>query len=172
MSGSMNIGEAAQAAGVSAKMIRHYEQIGLVPPAARTESGYRRYTGRDVSILRFIRHSRQLGFSIEQIAGLLGLWSESHRSSREVKALAHAHLDELERKLSELGQMRDALKQLVDACSGNDDPHCAILETLATDSPQPPAAGAVGPHTVHRSAATSAPARSGGNVSGPTSQPT
>ena len=161
MSGSMNIGEAAQAAGVSAKMIRHYEQIGLVPPADRTDAGYRRYTERDVSILRFIRQSRQLGFSIEQIAGLLGLWSDSHRSSREVKALAQTHLDELERKLSELRQMRDALQRLVDVCSGDDSSHCAILETLATDSPQSPPPGTVGLHAVHRPGAAARAQRSG-----------
>lgn len=166
MSGSMNIGEAAQAAGVSAKMIRHYEQIGLVPPALRTEAGYRRYSERDVSILRFIRQSRQLGFSIEQIAGLLGLWSDSHRSSREVKALAQAHLADLERKLGELAQMRDALKRLVDACSGDDDPHCAILETLATGSPQAPAAGVVGPHTVHRGVAAGHAVKAAGGGTG------
>jgi len=94
----MNIGEAAKAAGVSAKMIRNYEQIGLLPPAERSDSGYRLYGLRDVSVLRFIRQSRRLGFSMEQIAELIGMWGDDARSSREVKAVAQRHLDELEEK--------------------------------------------------------------------------
>lgn len=142
MSASMNIGEAAKAAGVSAKMVRHYEQIGLLPAATRTDAGYRQYSGRDVSVLRFIRQSRRLGFSMEQIAGLLGLWSDDRRASREVKALAQAHLDELDEKMREMAQMQQALRKLVASCHGDDDPHCAILEELAVDSPQAPAAAA------------------------------
>jgi MerR family copper efflux transcriptional regulator len=91
----MNIGEAATAAGVSAKMIRHYEQIGLLPAAERSESGYRLYGEREVSVLRFIRQSRRLGFSVAQIAELIGLWSDSQRTSREVKAVAQRHLADL-----------------------------------------------------------------------------
>lgn len=94
----MNIGEAAEAAGVSTKMIRHDEQIGLVPAAARTDAGYRQYFERDVSVLRFIRQARRLGFSIEQIAELLGLWSDAHRASRSVKAVAQQHVADLEQK--------------------------------------------------------------------------
>ena len=139
MSRWMNIGEAAAAAGVSAKMVRHYEQIGLMPAATRTDAGYRQYSERDVSILRFIRQSRQLGFSMEQIAELLGLWSNHHRASREVKALAQSHLDALNAKMRELAQMQAALQKLVVSCHGDDDPHCAILQQLSVSSPEPPA---------------------------------
>lgn len=149
----MNIGEAADAAGVSAKMIRHYEQIGLVPVAARSDSGYRKYTERDVSILRFIRQSRRLGFSIEQIADLLGLWSNEHRSSRDVKALAQSHLDTLEEKMREMAEMQRALKRLVATCQGDDDPNCVILEELAVSSPESPEPGSVGVRPVRRQSA-------------------
>ena len=152
MNRSLNIGEAAEAAGVSAKMIRHYEQIGLLPPAARTEAGYRQYGERDVSILRFIRQSRQLGFSIDRIAELLGLWSRQDRPSRDVKALAQAHLDELHEKMRELAQMQHALSALVERCHGGDDPHCSILAGLAAGSPQAPAPGAVGGKPVRKPA--------------------
>ena len=91
----MNIGEAASAAGVSAKMIRHYEQIGLLPAAERSDAGYRLYGEREVSVLRFIRQSRRLGFSVPQVAELIGLWSDSQRSSREVKAVAQRHLADM-----------------------------------------------------------------------------
>ena len=131
----MNIGEAASAAGVSAKMIRHYEQIGLLPAAERSEAGYRLYGGREVSVLRFIRQSRRLGFSVAQIAELIGLWSDSQRSSREVKAVAQRHLADLEEKRREIEQMMDGLSVLVKACHGNDQPHCAILDTLSLHSP-------------------------------------
>jgi Cu(I)-responsive transcriptional regulator len=151
----MNIGEAAEAAGVSAKMIRHYEQIGLVPEAARTDSGYRQYTDRDVSLLRFIRQSRRLGFSMEQIADLLGLWSNDRRASREVKALAQAHLDALEEKMREMAEMQQALKKLVSSCHGDDDPHCAILDELAVSSPDAPQPGAVGSKPIKKVAAKS-----------------
>lgn len=147
---ALNIGEAAKAAGVSAKMIRHYEQIGLLPPAARTDAGYRQYSERDVSILRFIRQSRQLGFSIERIADLLGLWSRQDRPSRDVKALAQAHLAELEEKMRELAQMQHALSLLVNRCQGGDDPHCSILAGLAAGSPEAPAPGAVGSKPLRR----------------------
>lgn len=130
----MNIGEAASAAGVSAKMIRHYEQIGLIPQAERNESGYRLYGEREVSVLRFVRQSRRLGFSVAQIAELIGLWSDSQRTSREVKALAQHHLADLEEKRREIEQMMDGLSVLVKACHGNDQPHCAILEQLSRGS--------------------------------------
>ncbi len=151
MSRSMNIGEAAEAAGVSAKMIRHYEQIGLLPAAARTESGYRQYSERDVSLLRFIRQSRRLGFSMEQIAELLGLWSNRRRAARDVKALAQRHLEELEQKMREIAEMQAALKALVHACHGGDDPNCAILHELAIASPEVPEPGAVGAQPVRKS---------------------
>lgn len=134
----MNIGEAASAAGVSAKMIRHYEQIGLLPAAERSEAGYRLYGEREVSVLRFVRQSRRLGFSVAQVAELIGLWSDSRRSSREVKAVAQRHLADLEDKRREIEQMMDGLSELVNACHGNDQPHCAILDTLSRGSPSRP----------------------------------
>lgn len=152
MPGWMNIGEAAAAAGVSPKMIRHYEQIGLVPAATRTEAGYRQYSERDVSILRFIRQSRRLGFSMEQIAGLLSLWSNRRRTSREVKALAQGHLDALEEKMRELAQMQAALTRLVATCHGDDDPDCAILDELAGGSAQAPEPGSIGGTALRKTA--------------------
>jgi Cu(I)-responsive transcriptional regulator len=134
----MNIGQAASASGVSAKMIRHYEAVGLLAPAARTESGYRQYAGADVHTLRFIRHSRDLGFSIPEIGELLGLWQNRRRPSRQVKALAQAHIQELERKAQELLAMKATLEHLVHCCHGDDRPDCPILESLAAD--EPPAA--------------------------------
>ena len=134
----MNIGEAAKAVGVSTKMIRNYEQIGLMPPAKRSDSGYRLYGLRDLSVLRFIRQSRRLGFSMEQIAELIDMWGDSARSSRDVRAIAQRHLDELEEKLREITDMKEALKHLVAACKGDDDASCAILESLAVGSPVEP----------------------------------
>ena len=136
----MNIGEAAKASGVSAKMIRHYESVGLFPEAARTESGYRQYADREVSTLRFVRHSRDLGFSIEQIRELLGLWHNRKRPSRQVKALAQAHLRELDAKLSELNAMKGALEHLVEFCAGDERPDCPIIEGLAAKNPVRPQA--------------------------------
>lgn len=150
MSRSMNIGEAAESAGLSAKMVRHYEQIGLLPAAARTDSGYRQYSERDVSLLRFIRQSRRLGFSMEQIAELLGLWSNRRRAARDVKAVAQRHLDELEQKLREIAEMQAALRSLVQACHGGDDPNCAILQQLAIASPEAPEPGVVGTRPVRK----------------------
>jgi Cu(I)-responsive transcriptional regulator len=144
MSRPMNIGEAAKVVGVSAKMIRHYEQLGLMPKAARTDAGYRQYTGRDISILRFIRQSRLLGFSMAQIADLLGLWIDDRRASREVKALAQNHLDALEIRMGELAEMQRALTTLVASCHGDDDPNCAILDELAASSAERPDRGMVG----------------------------
>lgn len=159
MSSWMNIGEAAAAAGVSAKMIRHYEQIDLLPAAKRTDAGYRQYSERDVSILRFIRQSRQLGFSMEQIAELLGLWSNHRRASREVKALAQSQLKALNEKMRELAQMQLALERLVESCHGDDDPHCAILDKLAAHSSEAPPPGLVGARPVRKPAAASQAAR-------------
>jgi len=131
MTALMNIGEAAKASGVSAKMIRHYESVGLFPEALRTESGYRQYGEKELSTLRFIRHSRDLGFSIEQIRELLGLWQNRRRPSRQVKALAQAHIQELEEKLQELQAMKATLEHLVHCCHGDDRPDCPIIDTLA-----------------------------------------
>ena len=126
----MNIGDAARASGVSAKMIRHYESIGLFGAAARSDSGYRLYGEREVHLLRFIRHSRDLGFSLEQIRALLGLWQDRDRPSRQVRALAQTHLAELEAKLAELQAMKATLEHLVHACHGDERPDCPILDTL------------------------------------------
>ena len=128
---ALNIGQAAKASGVSAKMIRHYEGVGLFPEVNRTDSGYRQYTDRDVHTLRFVRHARDLGFSIEQIRELLGLWQNRRRTSRRVKELAQAHLRELEQKLQELQRMKTTLEHLVHCCHGDDRPDCPILENLA-----------------------------------------
>ena len=128
---TMNIGQAAKASGVSAKMIRHYEEVGLLPPAARTGSGYRQYGDGEVHTLRFIRHARDLGFSIPEIGELVGLWQNRRRPSRQVKALAMAHIEELERKAQELLAMKATLEHLVHCCHGDDRPECPILESLA-----------------------------------------
>ena len=127
----MNIGQAAQASGVTAKMIRHYEQIGLLPAPPRTEAGYRRYGAADVHTLRFIRHARDLGFPLAQIGELVGLWHDRARPSRQVKALAQAHMAALEAKARELLAMKTTLEHLVHCCHGDDRPDCPILDTLA-----------------------------------------
>jgi Cu(I)-responsive transcriptional regulator len=145
----LNIGDAAKASGVSAKMIRHYEGVGLLPEAARSEAGYRQYTDKDVHVLRFIRHSRDLGFSIEQIRELLGLWQNRARPSRQVKALAAAHVQELDAKLKELQAMKSTLEHLVHCCHGDDRPDCPILDTLAQDTPPPPAQPATDAYARH-----------------------
>lgn len=136
----MNIGEAAKAAGVSAKMIRHYESVGLFPEAARTASGYRQYSDKEVGTLRFISQSRDLGFSIEQIRELLGLWQNRRRPSRQVRALAQAHILELDEKLKELQAMKATLEHLVQCCHGDDRPDCPIIDTLAREAPALPQA--------------------------------
>ena len=130
----MNIGQAAEASGVSAKMIRHYEAVGLVPAPNRTESGYRQYTDNEVLTLHFIRRSRDLGFSIQQIGELVGLWHDRKRPSRQVKALAQAHIQELETKAQELLAMKAALQHLVHCCHGDDRPDCPILQTLEDEA--------------------------------------
>jgi MerR family copper efflux transcriptional regulator len=131
----INIGQAAQASGVSAKMIRHYESTGLIPAAARTEAGYRLYGETELHTLKFVRHARDLGFSLAQIAELLGLWQDRARPSRQVKALAQAHIQELQRKAQELLVMQATLQQLVSCCHGDDRPDCPILQTLASGAP-------------------------------------
>jgi len=139
----MNIGQAAKLSGVSAKMIRHYEEVGLLPAPARTDSGYRQYAGRDVHTLRFIRQARDLGFSIRQIGDLVGLWQNRKRPSRSVKALAEAHIQALDEKAQELLAMKATLEHLVHCCNGDDRPECPILELLSAEadeeSPETPA---------------------------------
>lgn len=129
----MNIGQAAKASGVSAKMIRYYEQSGLIPAADRTASGYRDYSDTDVHMLRFIRRARDLGFSVAEISNLLGLWRDETRQSAEVKRLAQGHIDELEKKIKDLQDMAHTLTVLVNACHGDHRPHCPILQSLETD---------------------------------------
>ena len=123
----MNIGQAAKASGVSAKMIRYYEQIGLIPPADRKDSGYRDYSDGDVHMLRFIRRARDLGFAVAEINELLGLWRDRSRQSADVKRVAAAHIGELREKIAKLQQMVDTLQQLVDCCAGDNRPDCPIL---------------------------------------------
>jgi Cu(I)-responsive transcriptional regulator len=127
----MHIGEAAAASGVTAKMIRHYESIGLIAAADRTDSGYRSYEADDVSVLRFVKRARTLGFSIEEIRALLALWRDRHRPSAEVKRVALTRIAELDAKLAELQAMRDTLDHLVRHCRGDARPTCPILEDLA-----------------------------------------
>jgi MerR family copper efflux transcriptional regulator len=129
--GFHDIGEASAATGVSAKSIRHYEGIGLIPMAARTFAGYRLYTDADLHRLRFIKRSRTLGFSMQQIAVLLGLWNDQHRASSEVKKLAQAHAAELGAKIVEMQAMQRALTDLAKHCRGNQRPECPILDDLA-----------------------------------------
>lgn len=128
----MNIGEASKASGVSQRMIRHYEKTGLIPPALRRDSGYRDYSAADVHRLRFIANARDLGFSSEEIMTLLALWSDRERASSEVKAMALAHADELERKARALEGMRRTLLELADRCHGDNRPECPIIDGLAT----------------------------------------
>ncbi|MCY1739321.1 Cu(I)-responsive transcriptional regulator [Ensifer sp. SL37] len=127
----MNIGEASRASGVSTKMIRYYETIGLIPQADRSEAGYRNYGDNDVHTLRFIRRSRDLGFTVEQMAGLLALWRDRERASGEVKKIALEHVEILERKAEELKAMSRTLKHLAAHCHGDGRPDCPILEDLA-----------------------------------------
>ena len=129
--GLHNIGEAARLSGVSAKMIRHYESIGLIPPAGRTFAGYRLYNEADLHRLAFIRRARGLGFSIKQIEALLGLWDDRSRASAEVKRLAQAHVDELAEKIAEMQAMQRTLQDLARRCHGDERPECPILEDLA-----------------------------------------
>ncbi len=126
----MNIGEAAKASGVSAKMIRYYESIHLIPTAGRTGSGYRVYSATEVQMLRFIRRSRDLGFPVEKIEELLALWRDRTRHSADVKRLATDQIDGLERKVHEMQAMIDTLRHLADACCGDDRPDCPILADL------------------------------------------
>jgi MerR family copper efflux transcriptional regulator len=137
----MNIGQAAKATGVSAKMIRYYEGVGLIRPADRTEGNYRSFSARDVNELRFIRRSRNLGFSVDEITQLLSLWRDRDRPSREVKAIAQRHLANLEARIEEMRAMTATLKHLSRSCAGDDRPDCPILEDLAAPSrPEPPLA--------------------------------
>lgn len=128
----MNIGQAARQSGLSAKMIRYYESIGLLKPAHRSDSGYRLYQAGDLHTLAFIKRSRDLGFSLEEVARLLTLWQDRQRASADVKALAHQHIEDLNRRIEELSGLRDTLQHLVSHCQGDDRPDCPILKDLAS----------------------------------------
>ncbi len=128
---AMNIGDAARASGVSAKMIRYYESIGLIADAERTESGYRTYGTSDVETLRFIRRARDLGFSVAEMTTLLALWRDRSRESAEVKEIALAHVGEIERRIRELEGMARTLRHLAGSCHGDHRPDCPILDDLS-----------------------------------------
>ena len=134
----MNIGAAANAAGVSAKMIRHYEIIGLIPAADRRESGYRDYSADDIHRLRFIRRGRELGFPIEQIRELLRLWNDRERTNADVRKVALDHVAQLEAKAAELQEMIATLRHLADACRKGDRPMCPIIQALSGGMPTAP----------------------------------
>lgn len=127
----MNIGQVAQASSVSAKMIRHYESIGLIRESRRTLAGYRQYHERDVHLLRFIRRARDLGFSLDQIRQLLSLWDDPERASADVKRLTNAHIADLDARIAALTDMRSTLVALAMACHGDHRPDCPILQGLA-----------------------------------------
>ncbi|MCL6245248.1 MULTISPECIES: Cu(I)-responsive transcriptional regulator [Acinetobacter] len=128
----MNIGQAAKASGISAKMIRYYESIGLLNNAQRTDAGYRVYSEADIKTLSFLRHARDLGFSSEQMKDLLELWKNQSRQSVEVKALALKHIQTLNQKIADLQAMVEILQQSVDGCAGNDQADCTILNQIET----------------------------------------
>lgn len=136
----MNIGEAARQSGVSAKRIRHYEAIGLLPESARSESGYRRYDENAVDTLRFVERARRLGFALDEIRQLLALWTDRSRASADVKALTLRHIAVLDERIAELAAMRAQLAHLANHCHGDDRPECPILDDMAPASAAAPAA--------------------------------
>ena len=132
--GLRNIGEASGASGVSAKMIRHYESLGLLREAKRTAAGYRLYDDNDVHTLRFVRRCRDLGFAMKDVERLLGLWQNRRRASADVRRVAETHMVALDRKIAELQEMRRVLDHLVHHCRGDQRPECPILDDLARDA--------------------------------------
>ena len=140
----MNIGQAAKACEVSAKMIRYYESVGLIPAASRTDSGYRAYGESDIHMLRFIRRARDLGFAVAEIHDLLGLWRDRSRKSADVKRVAQQHIDDLHRRIEDLRQMADTLQALTACCAGDDRPDCPILAGL--EKPESTQAGSAKKH--------------------------
>ena len=156
MSGPVNIGDAAASSGVSAKMIRHYEDIGLIGKASRTDSGYRTYAENDIHVLRFIRQARNLGFSIRQIGELLALWKDRRRPSAKVKTLALEHVRELDERIAEMQAMKSTLEQLAHSCHGDHRPECPILEGIETGK-------AIAPSSTR---AKTAPKRNGRHAAG------
>ncbi|HEY9239630.1 MAG TPA: Cu(I)-responsive transcriptional regulator [Burkholderiaceae bacterium] len=133
----MNIGEASQRSAVSAKMIRHYESLGLLPPVARTPAGYRQYDDATVHALRFIRRARDLGFGMHEIEALLGLWHDRRRASAQVKRIALDHAADLQRRIEAMQAMQRTLEHLARGCAGDDRPDCPILDDLAGQAPAP-----------------------------------
>ncbi len=131
METTMNIGQAADRSGVSAKMVRHYESLGLLPRIGRTESGYRQYAEKEVHTLRFIRRARDLGFSMAEIAELLKLWQNRRRASADVKRIALSHVADLDRRMEEMAAMKRTLERLAGCCHGDERPDCPILDELA-----------------------------------------
>jgi MerR family copper efflux transcriptional regulator len=131
----LTIGQAADASGVSAKMVRHYESIGLIPAATRSAGNYRTYGQREVQMLRFIRRARSLGFSMPEISRLLSLWLNRRRPSRLVREIAIEHIVDLDGKIAELAAMRKTLQHLVEACQADERPDCPILDDLASNVP-------------------------------------
>lgn len=127
---TLNIGQAAARSGVSAKMVRHYESLGLLPEVKRTDSGYRQYGEKEVHMLRFIRRARDLGFGMAEIAELLKLWQNRRRSSASVKRIALEHVADLQRRIIEMTAMKQTLEQLASGCQGDHRPECPILEDL------------------------------------------
>lgn len=134
--GSVHIGEAARASGVSAKMVRHYESLGLLGAVARTDSGYRQYLPADIHTLRFIKRARDLGFSIAEIADLVGLWHDRRRASADVKRIAQGHVTELAHRIAALQDMRRTLQNLLQHCHGDARPDCPILDDLSGQGDQ------------------------------------
>ena len=132
MTSPVSIGEAARRSGVSARMVRHYESLGLLPAVARSDSGYRQYTEADIHSLRFVKRARELGFSMTEIAELMGLWHNRRRTSASVKRIAEQHLAELEQRIAAMQAMRATLAHLVHCCHGDARPDCPILEDLAS----------------------------------------
>ena len=135
----MNIGDVAKATGISAKMIRYYEETGLIRAALRTYSGYRVYSENDIQTLRFVRRARDLGFTVKQIDGLLTLWRDRDRASADVKQIAMGHVAELEKKMRELKEMTETLRHLASNCHGDAKPDCPILMSLGNSTPDAPA---------------------------------
>jgi Cu(I)-responsive transcriptional regulator len=127
----VNIGEAARLSGVSAKMVRHYESLGLLTRVGRTDSGYRQYTEADVHTLRFIKRSRDLGFSMDEIGELVGLWQNRRRASANVRRVAQKHADDLAKRIAAMQEMQRTLQHLIHCCHGDERPECPILEALA-----------------------------------------
>ncbi|RZJ20031.1 MAG: Cu(I)-responsive transcriptional regulator [Haliea sp.] len=135
MASHFNIGEAAKRSGVSAKMVRHYESLGLLPSVERTEAGYRQYTEKEVHTLRFVKRSRDLGFSMAEIAELLKLWQNRRRSSADVRKIATKHVQDLNQRMAEMEAMRKTLEHLVHCCHGDQRPDCPILDELGGQAP-------------------------------------